>query len=133
MNLAPIIPQNVSPNFFEGRMENFLTCRVLIEQLRKKVLDEKTANFFEEITLNAVYKTLMTRIEMADIKLLLSELPNILQLDYPIVKNICNACVQIISQIMLEMRKNVPGHNPALWDEYFHLEVKLRWLKAFYN
>ena len=131
VNLAPVIPQNVPINFYEGRMENFLACRTVINQTKNILFDEKTANFFEEVSLNALHKTLMARLQIADVKLLLSELPNILPLNYPVVKDIQNVCINIISQIMRMMRTNVPGHMPLLWREYAWFIEYLNLLKAF--
>ena len=132
-NLAPILPKNVPLNFFEGKMETLLTCLALNNYLRKNVLDEKTANLFEEVALNLIYKTLMTHLQFADIKLLFSELPNILKMNYTVVKEIRNACVQIIPQLLRNLRANVRTFMPLLWREYFYLEEKLYLLKAFDN
>ena len=131
VNLAPVIPQNVPINFYEGKMETFLICRVMSSYLKEKIFDDKTANFFEEVSLNALHKTLMARLQIADVKLLLSELPNILPLNYPVVKDIRNACINLISQIMRMMRTNVPGHMPLLWREYAWFIEYLNLLKAF--
>lgn len=130
-NLAPVIRQNVPINFFADRTENFLICRAIISHSKNILFDEKTANFFEEVALNAIYKTLMTHIQIADVKLLLSDLPNILPLNYPVVKDIQNTCVNIISQIMNFMRTNVPTYLPALWKEYAWFSEYQNLLKAF--
>lgn len=133
LNLALLLPQNIPMSLFEGKMETFLTCRKISSYFKEKFLDDKTGNFFEEVALNAVYKTLQTGVQISDLKLLFSELPNILPLDYPVTKDIRNACINIMQQFLFEMRRNVPKHDPALWDRYFHLEEQLNFLKAFNN
>ena len=102
-NLIPTVSQNPSPEFFAGKMEIFLTCRKIAAQLYGKFGDEQTIKFFEESALNAVHKTLMTGISVADVKLLLSELAEILPMKYPAVKNICQACIQIIQSYLSQL------------------------------
>ena len=131
MNLAPTLPKNVPLNFFEGKLETFLTCRKLSSYMKENILDEKTGIFFEEAALNAVHKTLMTPTSIADIRLLISEMPEILPLGYPVVKDIVRACIQIIPKIMFSIRSNVPWHLALLWLEHFHLSESLNLLKAF--
>ena len=77
-----------------------MTCRAIAENLRGKILDETAGKFLEEIALNAVYKSLSANFSIADIKLLFSELPKILSLNYPAVENIRDMLLQITAQFM---------------------------------
>ena len=130
-NLVPTFSSNVPANFFAGKMETFLTCWKIAAQLHGKSFDEATVNFFEEAALNAVYKTLSAGISIADVKLLLSELAYIIPAKYPAVKNIRQACIQIIQSYLYQLRGNVPTYNYHLWREYHELSEFQNLLKAF--
>ena len=88
--------KNPAPNFFVGKMETFLTCRALSSYLKENFLSESVSRNFEEYSLNAIYRTMFTNITVAELTLLLKELPNILPLDYPVVEDIRKGCVQLI-------------------------------------
>ncbi len=79
----------------------------------------------EETSLETVYKTLSTNIQIHDIRLLISVLPNILALDYPVVEDIRKACAAIISQL-----KNLFRVNKRCRD-YSDLDDLLRMLTVF--
>ena len=88
------------------------------------MFDDKGAKIFEELSLNALYKSLQVRVSIADILLLLDEMPKILKLNYPAVKEIRDACIQIIPQLMMTYRLN--NH----WQGFKELEYILKLLKA---
>ena len=106
-------------------METFLTCRKLAEYLSENILSDNAGKMFEETALNAVYKTLSTNVAIADLRLLLSELPIILSKDYPVVKEIYKSCVNLIPPLMNTFRVN------NLWKEFTALEYLLDMLKTF--
>ena len=125
-NLLPVFSANINQEFFMGKIETFLTCLALGSSLKNIVLNEKTGNFIEETALEGILKTLSVGgADIADMRLLFSELPRILILPYPAVKNICSACINIIPQIMDVFRLN------AMWKEYTEVEYIMRMLKAF--
>ena len=124
-NLSQTFVQNVPPQFYQGKLETFLTCWKLAEYLREKILDKQAGDFFAEAALVAVYKTLQTNFSIADLRLLFNELPNILQLNYPAVKNIRAACINILPQFMNIFRV----HNA--WHDFTELEYLLNMLKIF--
>ena len=124
-NLSQTFVQNVPPQFYQGKLETFLTCWKLAEYLREKILDKQAGDFFAEAALVAVYKTLQTNFSIADLRLLFNELPNILQLNYPAVKNIRAACINILPQFMNIFRV----HNA--WQDFTELEYLLNMLKIF--
>lgn len=122
-HLSPTFSKNVPPEIFAGKMETFLTCRKVAEVLRERVLDETTGKFFEETALNAIHKTLSTAVTLPDLRLLISELPKILQLDYPAVEEILKTCINVIPQMMHIFRIN------NIWGEFTELEYLLNMLK----
>ena len=91
-----------------------MTCRALSTYLRGKI--------YEEASLAAVLKSL-DGLKLSDVRLLLSELPNLLSLPYPAVEEIRSASIQIISQTMDFMRKN------EFWKDFSDLELVQRFIK----
>ena len=124
-NLSPALLPNTPQEFYAGKMETFLTCRAVAAYLRTKLIDEAPAKFFEETSLNAVLKALASGASMADARLLLSELPNLLSLPYPVVEELRETCLNIIPQMMNVMRLN------NRWMDYVELDYIQRLLKNF--
>lgn len=124
-NLSPTFAKNVPSEFFNGKMETFLTCFAVAAYLKENILSETAGAFLEETSLETVYKTLSTNIQIHDIRLLISVLPNILALDYPVVEDIRKACAAIISQL-----KNLFRVNKRCRD-YSDLDDLLRMLTVF--
>ena len=124
-NLFQAVILGTPPQFFAGKMDNFLTCLSLSAYLRGKVLDETGAKFFEEAALNAIHKTLHAGIVASDIMLLIGEMPKILKLNYPAMKNIRDALLKIIPQMLEVLRLQ------SRWQEFTELEYKLEMLKTF--
>lgn len=122
-NLSPMILPRVSQSFYMSKIEVFLTCRATAEYLRIKRPNDERLKIYEEASLEAVLKSLggMT---LADARLLLSELPNLLSLPYPVVKDLRESCLDIIPQIMDIMRLN------NLWKDYVELDYLRRLLQV---
>lgn len=91
--------------------------------LRGKLLDDEGAKIFEELSLNALLKSMVVGSSIADILLLIDELPKILELNYPAVKKIRDACINIIPQVMLTLRMN------NQWQNFTDLDYTLKLLK----
>ena len=126
MNLFQTVINGTPLQFYSGKMENFLTCLSLSAYLRGKVFDDTGAKFFEEASLNAIHKTFYAGgITLADILLLIGEMPKILQMNYPAVKNLRDGLLQIIPQ-MLEMLRL-----QSRWQEFTELNYKLDMLRSF--
>ena len=113
-NLLPTL-KPTEPNFYAGKMETFLTCRAVSSYLKTKLIDDAPAKFFEEASLVAVLKS-VNGMSLADARLLLRELPNLLGLPYPVVKDLRGACLQIIPQLMGIMRLN------SMWKDFVELD-----------
>ena len=97
-------------------LETALTCRTVSNYLGEK--------FLEEASLGAVYESL-DGMKLPDVRLLLSELPNLLSLPYPAVKDLREASIQIISQTQNFIRKK------EFWKDYSDLEHLQRLLRVF--
>lgn len=122
-NLFPTLLPTTPPEFYAGKMETFLTCRAVASYLQTKFADEAPAKFFEEAAIKAILNTLQSGTSLADMRLLLSELPELLMLSYPVVKKLREACLQIVPQMMNVMRLN------NSWFNYVELDYILRLLK----
>lgn len=100
----------------EFSLETALTCRAASNFLQEK--------FLEEASLGAILNSL-DDLKLSDVRLLLSELPNILALPYPVVKDLRGVALEIISQTMGFMRQK------EAWKDFSDLEHLRRLLKLF--
>ena len=94
-------------------LETALTCRAASNYLREKL--------YEEASLAAILKSL-DGLKLSDVRLLLSELPELLKLPYPVVNDLRGASIQIISQTMNFMREK------EFWKDFSDLEHMRRLL-----
>ena len=124
-NLSPTFIKNTSKEIFYDQFETFLICRKLAEYLRITFLNEDAGKFFEESALNAIYKIFYRAADIANIRLFLRELPEILPLNYPVVENIRSICLDIIPKIMGFYRvKNA-------WKEFTEMEYLIGMIQSF--
>ena len=126
-NLSPTFSKNASKKIFEGNMETFLTCRRLAAYLHEKSLNETAGKFFEEISLEAICGTLKTTVTVAELRLLISELPKILPLNYPAAEKIIQSCIKILPKLMENFKTPVA----ADWQKFTDLNYLLEMLKLF--
>lgn len=125
-NLSPTLISTTPPQFYAGKMETFLTCRAVADYLKTRLTDAAPAKFYEEAALKATLQTMASGgMTLADARLLLSELPNLLILPYPVVDELRKACIQIIPQIMQ------PFHRYNLWSEISELDYLQRLLQTW--
>ena len=121
-NLSPTILPKTPPEFYAGKMETFLTCRAVSAYLKSRITNTAQANFFEEASLIAIMKSI-GQMSFADARFLLSELPNLLRLPYPVVKELRNAVVQVIPNMMNVIHLN------KMWKDYVELDYLRELLK----
>ena len=124
-NLFPALSNQMPREFYNGKVENFLTCLNLTSYLKGKVLDDNSADIFEEMSLIALYKSLFAEIMIADVELLLKEMPKILVMPYDVVEKICALLIEILPQIMLMFRMQ------NAWQQFTEYEHELEMLKSF--
>lgn len=122
--LFPTQTKGTPLTFYQGQMETFLTCLSLADFLRKKYFEESAAKFFEEASLQALLKTLATGMTLADIMLFIRELPRILLMNYPVVKDIREMMIRMFPQILEYFR------NGNRWQEFKELEFIFSMLKT---
>lgn len=131
-NLSPTFAKDIPREFFNGRMEIFLTCRALSPFLQKNLFEETAGLFFEEAALNAIHKTMFTNVNISDLRLLFSELPDILKLDYSAVEDIRKSCIGIIPQLINVLRQNVDASKAdSFYGDLNDLDYLMRMLKTF--
>ena len=121
-NLSPTLIPTTPPQFYARKMETFLTCRTVAAYLKTKLTDDTPAKFFEEASLKAILRA-FNGMTFADARLLLRELPNLLGLPYPVVKELHNACLQLIPQMMNVMHLN------GMWKDYVEFDYLQNLLK----
>ena len=102
-------------------LETALTCRAVSTYLRGKFPDDERLKIFEEASLAAVVNSI-DGLKFSDARLLISELPELLKLPYPVVDELRAAAIQIISQLMNFMRVN------EFWKDFVELEQMRRLL-----
>ena len=132
-NLNPIISgENLEQDFFEGKLETFLTCRALASYLKENILDETRGAFIEKATLKAIQATALTNLSVADAELLLNELPNILKLNYPEVKEILNISLAILERMKDEFNAQIDSFGKLkFWKDFNELDNLSRILESF--
>lgn len=124
VNLSPTLLPNTPQEFYRGKLETFLTCRASAAYLKTLLNDDTPAKFFEEAALKAIIRAI-NGMSLADARLFLRELPELLSLPYPAAKNIRNAALQIVPQLMNVLYMN------NMWRDYSELNYLQRLLKIF--
>ena len=122
--LSAYVSETTPREFFIGKMETALTCRAVSTYLRGRFPNNERLRIYEEASLAAILKSL-DGIKLSDTRLLLSELPELLSLPYPVVKDLREVTIEIISQTMDFMRKN------EFWKDFSDLDHLHRLLKNF--
>ena len=130
-NLLPTIGENISQEFFKGKLENFLICLAISSHMKNNIINETAGKFFEEISLNAIYESLLTNCSVSDAKLILSELPKILSFNYPVVEKIRVLSIRLVQELQKFYRSNVEGFNPMIWAKIYELDNLQEILKTF--
>ena len=114
--------------FFQNKAETYLTCLALSSLLKGTFLNDEFKRLFEEFSLYFVYKTFRTEnLAVADIHMLINELPRILTLPYPAVDKIRKLCFSVIPAFMDIFRE----YNPVSWKSFAHFQYVLDMLKVF--
>ena len=88
-------------------------------------MNDTDAETFEEMSLIALYKSLLSEIKIGDVELVLKEMPKILVMPYPVVEKICAVLIEILGQIIKSLRTG------GLWEQVVKLEHALEMLKSF--
>ena len=135
-NLSPTFSKTASKEFFEGKLETFLTCLAVSKYLKDNLLadDQKEAGeFFEEMSLRAIYKSLLGNLNYQNLRLLSKEIPNILQRDFKIVDKILESCIEWVDGYAAYMKDNLIFAYDLIWNEYHKLKEISDLLKCIKN
>ena len=104
-NLLPACFNDVSKKFFEEKACIFLQCRAVSHALKSSGLEYSAAEYFEELSLRCLLRTMtQSEISIYDCLLFFEELPKLLPLKYPIVDRIREFAVMLLSQVNLQYR-----------------------------
>lgn len=129
----------VTPEFFTGRLEIFLTCLHLSNYLKKTYFKDELGKIFEEFSLYAIYNLFknLRQYTLADVQIISREMPYSLSLSYPVVKDIRLAIIKLLevlidklSQVILSAEK---GRLLPRWKEVRQCQHFINWLKTFEN
>lgn len=105
-------------------VETALTCRALSTYLRGRFpSDDDYWKVCEKSSLDAILNSIR-ELNLAKAQLLLRELPELLILPYPAVKDLHDACLEIISQLIEVM------HSNRMWKDYVELDYIKRLLQT---
>ena len=103
-NLSPTFVPSIPKNFYRRKMETFLTCRAVAAYLQTKLTDNTAAKALEEVALKAILRSI--GMSIANARIFMRELPKLLSLPYPVVKDIRKAALNIIPKLMNVMHLN---------------------------
>lgn len=107
------------------KLETALTCRALSSYLREKFPDIERMKLYEEVSLTAVINSL-DKVQFWEERLLISELPDILNLPHPAVKDLRDACRKLLLEFMEFMKLNYG------WNYYAEFDYLQRLLKTWH-
>ena len=125
--------------FFQNKMETFLTCFNVSSRLKKTFLNDTAGRFFEDAALNAICQTLCTELSPADSRLLIRELPKIIPLPYKTVEILLSICAGMIDK-MIENAQNssdetknfeIDENEMTLWRKVTELNYLQKLLKLY--
>ena len=123
--LLPAVRSDVPQDFFDGKLEMFLTCRSLAGILKRRYPKDNRGKFMEEAALRCVTRTHFSRMTYAETMMMINSLPPILTLPYPVVDDIRKNCMSFVRQIMNDLKRNMR------WDTFVDLGNYLDLLNAF--
>ena len=125
--------------FFQNKMETFLTCFNVSSRLKKNFLNDTAGRFFEDAALNAICQTLCTELSPADSRLLIRELPKIIPLPYKTVEILLSICAGMLDK-MIETAQNssdetknfeIDENEMTLWRKVTELTYLQKLLKLY--
>ena len=126
--------QSSPDEIFKDELEKFLTCLSLSKYLKENFLDAETGELFEEYSLLSLEKVLRNEISMADLQLLMQELPRLLALPYAGVYKIRKLCIEIIDRHKKRIQDFIDkAEKLKLWKEILQWDYRLKMLKVFDN
>ena len=127
-NLLPVLSENVPPEFFDDKMETFLTCFAISKKLNIAYRNEPLALY----SLLAVHKQLLKKNDLADYLLFLNALPDILEYTGSLVDEIRKTCSELIPFLIEYIRIRYNNFNRYYyWSKISELQFLQKMLKSF--
>lgn len=123
--LSRAVHENTPQEYFEDKLETFLTCRALAGMLRRRFPNDKRGYSLEEAALKAINRAHATRLTLPEVMLTLNALTPILALPYPIVDDIRKNCIDFVKQLINDLRRN------SRWEPFVEMNDYLELLMAF--
>lgn len=124
-NLLPAVREDTPEEFFEGKLETFLVCRMLAGIMRRSFPKDNRGRIMEESALRAINRTHFTKLTYAEIMMMLNALPQILNLQHPVVEEIRKNCVSFTHQLMSDFRRT------SRWEAFVEMGNYMDLLTAF--
>lgn len=126
--LVPVSPKNVPENFFDDKIETFLTCLYVGEKFNFQFGDRPVAKY----ALFWIYQTMMHPCNVEDWFLIFSVMPKILKLPYSITEKIRITAINYIPKIIEYLRSYVTNDTKQYnWQKIVELKNLYEILKAF--
>ena len=125
--LLPANREDTPAEYFEDKLETFLTCRMLAGVLRRSLPNDNRGRLMEEAALRAIARTHFTKLTYADIMMMINALPVLLRLNNPLVEGIRQNCISFLQQIMTDYRR------ASRWELFVETGNYLDLLNAFDN
>lgn len=122
-NLSPTLLADTPADFYKGKLETFLTCHAVASYLQTKLTDDATAKFFAEVALKAILKSL-DKMSLGEAQMFTLALPKILEIPYPIVKDIRALFIKQLPGFISQMRLN-HWHRDVMELDYLQDLLKL--------
>lgn len=123
--LSRAVHDNTPQEYFEDKLETFLTCRALAGMLRRRFPNDKRGYSLEEAALQAINRAHATPLTLPEVMLTLNALTPILVLPYPVVEDIRKNCIDFVKQLISDLRRN------SRWEPFVEMNDYLDLLMAF--
>ena len=120
----------VPEDFLNGKFEIFLICLNMSTYLKETFVDEELGNLLEEFSLYAIHKLLKIGLSTPEVQLLITELPHILALSYPIMEKIRADSFNIIKKFR-DIQRFVIDEDS--WENFVRLDYLINLIKIFDN
>lgn len=131
--LLPASRSDTPAEFFEGKLETFLTCRALAAILRRMSPKDHRGVFLEESALRAINRANLAKTSLSEVMMMINSLTPILALPYPVVDEIRKNCMNFVRQIMVDLQRNLRWEAFVEMGNYFDLLAVIGAIRTIRN
>ncbi len=107
-------------------LPNFLTLPDSAVKVIRNEVFRRQAKFYEEVSLVAILKSL-EQMTIPDMQLLIRDLPNLMSLPYPVIKELRDEILKFVPKIMEEL--TLMGGDSLRFREFIEMDYIQDWLK----